>query len=559
MKNKISENWILYVAIFVMGGCGLAYQYTLSKIASDLLGNSVRQWAITIAVMMFFMGVGAEIQKYIKNKGLLDKFIIAEIFLGLLGGFGPIALLASYGSALSSYYALIQYFFICSIGLLIGFEIPLLSRINETYNSKLGDNLGNVLKMDYIGSLFGALFWVFILPKFYTLIEMGFVLGLFNLFVAGLSLWVMKKQTLHFKSILSFLIVSIAALFYGFTQSPNWTSYSEQNLYRDRIIFSTTTPYQHIVLTKSKTDDIACYINGHLQFNSFDEHIYHENLTHPIINLLHKTNPSPKRILVLGGGDGLAVRELLKYSYIKEIVLVDLDPEMTRLAQENPYFLEINKGSLKSPKITVQSKLPQKANEDIQELTLIQNNQHRPYAHQFDSVASVKVINFDALMFLENTPGLFDGIILDFPDPNSPELAKLYSKEFYSLLLQRLAPAGLIVQQSTSPIFAKEAYLSIGRTYTASGYAVIPYHDNVPTFGEWGFWIGGNVDYWNEESIKQNLNSLGEFGVETRYLNPDLVRASLIFGKEQLETEEVGITHISQSTVFEYYEQGWLQ
>ncbi|MEJ2546064.1 MAG: hypothetical protein P8Y99_18530, partial [Calditrichaceae bacterium] len=165
----------------------MAYEYTLSKVASDLLGNSVRQWAIIIGVMMFFMGIGSDVQKYFSNKFLIDQFILYEILLGLLGAFGPIALLFFYGQY-NEYYILIQYLFICSIGLIIGFEIPLITRINETYISELKFNIGAVLKMDYIGALAGSLAWIFLLPKFFTIIETAFVLGLLNVLVGGFTL-----------------------------------------------------------------------------------------------------------------------------------------------------------------------------------------------------------------------------------------------------------------------------------------------------------------------------------------------------------------------------------
>lgn len=548
---KIPKNFILYVSIFVTGGCGLAYEYTLSKIASDILGNSVRQWAIIIAVMMFFMGIGSELQKYIRNQKLLDKFILAELALGLLGGFGPIVLLASYGQW-QSHYIIIQYFFICSIGLLIGFEIPLLTRINEKYNDVLGSNLGNVLKMDYIGSLFGALLWVFVLPKFFTLIEMAFVLGFLNIFVAGITILVLQKSLFHFKSLVALLCLSMALIGFGFVNSSQWTSYSEQHLYRDKIVHSQTTPYQHIVLTESPLGDLSCYINGHLQFNSFDEHIYHEVLVHPTLNMLNK----PQRALVLGGGDGMAVRELLKYEHIQEIVLVDLDSSMTNLAQNNPLFVKVNQGALKNAKVR---KIKNRALIPSGYAPLILGNQKRPYSQDFQEVKQLKVINVDAIAFLEQIPGLFDVIILDFPDPHSIELAKLYSKGFYHLLEKHLSPRGLFIQQSTSPIFAKEAFLSIGRTIQAASFNAIPIHQNVPTFGEWGFWIAGRQEEWNYEQLKMKLQSITTLPTRLKFLTPELTRNLLHFGKEQLDTREEKVTTISQAAVYDYYLEGWLQ
>ena len=198
-RKSSKESWVLYFAMFVMGACGLAYEYTLSKVASDILGNSVRQWAIIIGVMMFFMGVGSDIQKYLSNKHLVDKFIFFEILIGLLGAFGPVTLVYAYG-AFPSHYILVQYFFVFTIGLIIGFEIPLITRINETFIRELKFNIGNVLKMDYVGALFGSLFWIFVLPLYFSTVETAFVLGILNVLVAVVTLVFFSKTGFFFQT-----------------------------------------------------------------------------------------------------------------------------------------------------------------------------------------------------------------------------------------------------------------------------------------------------------------------------------------------------------------------
>ena len=341
------ERLIIALSVFVLGGCGLAYEYTLSKISSDLLGNSARQWAIIIGVMMFFMGIGADLQKYLTKK-LFDKFIIFEVILGILGGFAPICILYAYG-ALHSYFVLIQYLFISAIGLLIGLEIPLLIRINESYVQGLKYNIGGILKMDYIGALFGALLWVFILIKHFSITETAMVLGILNVITATVALIVFNPYTFHFKKLLWGCLMSLVILGVGLSVADKWTSHAEQYLYRDRIILSKTSKYQHIVVTKSFAGEFSCYINGHLQFNSKDEYIYHENLVHPAMAIASKR----KKVLVLGGGDGLAVREIIKYPDVESIILVDLDPEMTDLARNDPNFRNLNNNSLVDARLKI--------------------------------------------------------------------------------------------------------------------------------------------------------------------------------------------------------------
>ena len=442
---------VIYLSIFGMGACGLAYEYTLSKIASDILGNSLKQWVIVISVMMFCMGVGSDAQKYLKDKKLVDKFLFGEIVLGLLGGLGPICMLFMHGS---QYYILVQYFFICSIGFLIGLEIPLLTRLNDNYTTQLKFNLGAIMKMDYIGSLVGAIVWLFVLTKFFSIVETAFVLGIINVSIAVFGALYFRKLMAWFRSLMILAVLAVGFLFYGLSQASSWTSYAEQSLYKDRIIYSETSPFQHIVLTEANNGVINCFINRHLQFSSFDEHIYHEVLVHPAMQLAK----SRKNILVLGGGDGLAVRELLKYDDVESVTLVDLDPFMINLAKNNPVINALNEGSLSNAKVrSFESAAVSRG--PVESLAVMNRNSIK---REEQTVADISVYNIDALNFVKDINGFYDVMILDFPDPNSHDLAKLYSREFYGALMKRLAPNGIVIQQSTSPIHAKEAFLCIG-------------------------------------------------------------------------------------------------
>ena len=551
LQVRSPESMVLYISMLVMGACGIAYEYTFCKIASDLLGDSVRQWAIIIGIMMFFMGVGSDVQKYIGDRNIFDKFIVAEVCLGLAGGFGPVIMLFVFGS-FPSHYILAQYFFIITIGLLIGFEIPLLTRINQTYTKELKLNLAGVLKMDYIGSLGGALLWVFWLPKFFIMTQTAFVLGAFNVFTACVTLVYFRKLISKKKAVASFSFASLALLIAGFTTAENFTSHAEQYLYRDKIVFSTTSSYQHIVITESRGRDIACYINGHLQFHSFDEHIYHENLIHPAFAIA----PVRKNILVLGGGDGLAVREILKYPEVNSITLCDIDPMMTELAVQNPYFTALNQNSLKNSKLTI---LKNHALIPVGQEKIIVPNQIKPYQEKTGEVATVNIINLDAALFVEQISGLYDIIIIDFPDPNAPGLSKLYSKKFYSNIKKKLSATGIIVQQATSPVMAREAFLCIGRTMRDAGLSVIPYHDNVPSFGEWGWWIGGKETMSQKKAIREKIESVTRLDVSTKYLTAGLLKSSLEFGRNQLQTNQTAINTIMRSCVYDYYIKGWQQ
>lgn len=549
VPKRGKESLILGFSMFAMGGCGLAYEYTFSKTASDLLGNSARQWAIIIGVMLFFMGVGADVQKYVKDRGLIDKLLLSELLLGFLGGFGPIALLFAY-SHFASHFVLVQYFFISAIGLLIGFEIPLITRINENYSEDLRINLGRILKMDYIGSLCGALVWIFILPHFFTMVEAAFVLSFFTTGVAFLGLFYFRRMLVFFPGVLVAGLVSVTALGFAFTRAGDWTSYAEQYLFIDRIVFSETSKYQHIVLTESPQGEIACYINGRLQFNSTDEHIYHEMLVHPAMELVQRR----RKILVLGGGDGLAIREILKYGDVESVLLVDIDPMITDLASQNSYFTALNQHSLSDSRTRV---MKNRALIGIGKEKIDVLNQNFPRDGRIGSVAEVHILNADAAKYIEQIPGRFDVVILDFPDPNSPELAKLYSLQFYQLLKSKLAKDGLFVQQSSSPVHTREAFLCIGRTMEQAGFAVLPYRENVPSFGEWGWWIGGHADRWTRERLQNQFQGIDSLSVETRYLTAELMRASRYFGRLQLTSNHLDVSTITSPRVYDYYLRAW--
>ena len=324
-----------------IGICGISYEYTFSKLASDILGDSVKQWAIIIGLMMFFMGVGADLQKYFPDRTIVDQFIFLEIILGLLGGIGPTSALIAFGH-FHDYFILIHYSFICLIGLLIGLEIPLLSRVNQKVVPSLKHNLGLILKMDYIGSFIGALIWVFVLPGFLNILEISFFMGIINVLVALFTWFWFRKKVNYSKIIPLSGIVVLIVLLVGLLQGGKLAITAEQKLYRDRIIFSQTSAYQRIVMTESHNGVLYLYINGHLQFSSADEFIYHEFLVHPVL----ATAKNRKNILVLGGGDGLAVREILKYPDVESITLVDLDPTMTTLATNHPKLVQLNNRSL---------------------------------------------------------------------------------------------------------------------------------------------------------------------------------------------------------------------
>ena len=541
------ERFALGVIMFLLGGCGLAYEYTLSKIASDLLGNSVQQWATMIATMLFAMGMGADRQKHTPEAEVADRLVSTQVWLAVLGGFGPLVMIHGF-ALLPQLYIVIQYGLAFAVGLLIGYEIPLMMRINEQAEPQMRFNLAQVLKMDYVGALVGALLWTFLLIRYLSIDRISFVVGLATM-VSSILCYVLYRKKLSRPRTRVFEILGGAALVtVGLIIGRDLTLKAEQFLYRDPIVTSITTPFQHIVLTENQSGNVCCYINGHLQFNAADEQIYHENLVHPAMHLSDRR----KRVLILGGGDGLALREVLRYPEVKVVTLVDLDPMMTAMASSDPKLVRLNEGSMTDPRVTrrAASGVSQGAS-----YRNIQSSQYERFPSVFHETATLHVVNLDAAEFVKSVNESYDVVIMDFPDPNSPDLAKLYGRPFYDHLEHMLDPGGVIVQQSGSCVQAREAFLCIGRTLTAAGFGAVPYHDNVPSFGEWGWWIA--VKGKPAAETRAALSGLEPLQSPTRYLTSELVAASLVFGKDQLASNHRDFTSLTEPRVYHYHLQGW--
>jgi len=291
----------------------------------------------------------------------------------------------------------------------------------------------------------------------------------------------------------------------GFVYADRLTTISEENLYSDDIVFAKSSLYQRIVITRWK-DDLRLFLNGHLQFSSRDEYRYHEALVHPGLQSL----TSPRRVLVLGGGDGLAIREILKYEAVERIQLVDLDPEMTRLFSQNTLLTQLNQNSFHSSK--------------------------------------VMVTNADAFIWLQESIDFFDFIVVDFPDPTNYSLGKLYTTSFYRLLQKHLSASGLAVIQSTSPLFAKQSYWCIVNTLRSVGFETTPYHVYVPSFGEWGFVLASLRPFVPQNHYLQGL----------KFLNTETALTLFQFPKD-MQAVSTEINRLNNQALVQYYESEWHQ
>jgi spermidine synthase len=464
---------LLFISVLLVAACGLVYELVAGTLASYLVGDSVFQFSTIIGTYLFAMGIGSALSRYL-NRGLVYRFVWIELLLGMIGGFSSALLMLAF--AFTQGFELVLYALVLVMGVLVGLEIPLLMRIvRDRYEFR--DVIAHVLTFDYLGALGASLLFPILLVPRLGLVRSAMLFGLVN---AGVALWttyLFSAQLSSTRTLRVACLVVLCALGVGMADARRITATAEDNIYADDIIFARDTRYQHLVLTRFK-DDLRLFLNSHLQFSSRDEYRYHEALIHPGLAAV----PAPRRVLVLGGGDGLAVREILKYPQIESITLVDLDPEMTKLFSTHPMLTRLNDKAFLSPR--------------------------------------VHVINADAFPWVDSNTESFDFLVIDFPDPTNYSLGKLYTTAFYRAAARHLSAQGLMVVQSTSPMFARDSFWCIAETLKQSGLETYPYHVYVPSFGEWGFVLASRREYAPPVSLPGGLRFVNVEGLPALFQFP---------------------------------------
>jgi spermidine synthase len=266
----------LLISVFVIASCGLVYELIAGTLASYLLGDSVTQFSTVIGAYLFAMGIGSWLSRYVV-RGLIARFIQIELAVGILGGFSApvLFLIFAYVGA----FRLALYALVLIIGILVGLEIPLIMRLlKQQFAFK--DLVSQVLTLDYLGALAVSLLFPLLLAPQLGLIRTSLLFGLLNVLVAAWALWLFRDQLPQLRWLRGQCVAALLALAAGFVAADQITALAEENLYADQIIFTHTSPYQRIVLTRWK-DDLRLFLNGNLQFSSRDEYRYHEALVHP--------------------------------------------------------------------------------------------------------------------------------------------------------------------------------------------------------------------------------------------------------------------------------------
>ena len=471
----------LLASVFVVAACGLVYELAAGTLASYLLGDSILQFSTVIGTYLFAMGVGSYLSRFFERQ-LIAHFLRIELLVGLVGGLMPVSLFALQSLSSPSFrFAL--YAMVLLVGTLVGLEIPLVMRILKRQSGGgLKQLVSQVLTFDYLGALAVSVAFPLLLVPHLGLIRTGAFFGLLNAAVAVWALWLFRGELRRVAAHAAACAFVIAALLLAFVGADRVTTWAEDRFYADSVLFSESTPYQRVVVTAS-AQGVRLFLNGNLQFHSRDEYRYHEALVHPAM----AAQGAPKRVLVLGGGDGMAVREVLAYPGVEQVTLVELDPRMTQLFSTQPLLRQLNRDALRSPK--------------------------------------VRIVNADAFAWLEADAGTYDVIVVDFPDPTNFAVGKLYTTSFYRLIDQHLAASGYAVVQTTSPLIARRSFWTVAATIEAVGLATTPYHAHVPSFGEWGFIVASRRPYRLPTVLPDGLRFLSPADLPTLFNFPlDMAR-----------------------------------
>lgn len=553
--NLLGHDFLLITVMAVLAGCGLIYEYLLSHYAGRVLGSVESAIYAMIGTMIVAMGIGAFLARWFKDA--FTAFAWLESLIALVG-MGCILAIASIIAVsyslphifseifnlpadtvlngyvfekLQEWSRFLPYVFGLLLGLLIGMEIPLIARIRQqVYGRFLENNAGTIYGADYIGAGVGAAIWVSIMLAM-PIMQAAAWTALFNIIAGLVFLWRYHQHVRFAKLLLVCHVLLLVFFAFVLVLGTSWMKNLSNVLYKDKVIYSQATKYQHLVLTErlSRNQPNAItdlYLNGRLQFSSVDEQIYHSMLVYPAMLASNRHD----RVLIIGGGDGLALRDVLKWP-VKHVTLVDLDGQLLNLFGNDV-------GDYDAPE-KIRTRLT----------TLNNHSMSDPRAEIRTADAFLEV---EAMLAKGER---FDTILIDLPDPNHPDLNKMYSDYFYNHVRQLLASDGAVAVQSTSPYHAKKAFLSIAKTMKAAGFGYVEqYQQNIPSFGQWGWTIATTAG----KSASQRIRETNELSVPSRWVSKEYLLASFVFPNhyfEQINTIEVN--RLGSGILYDYYRQAW--
>ncbi|MDQ6963086.1 MAG: polyamine aminopropyltransferase [Mariprofundaceae bacterium] len=553
MKNLRLYDMSIFIIMASLAACGLIYEYLLSHYAGRILGAMEIAVYTIIGIMIVSMGIGAFLARLIRCP--FTAFVALEVGIAVLGASSvlviggcfalsqlfPEILIQTFGLPdewtprggmiewAETFARLTPYLMAALLGMMIGMEIPLIARVRQhLYQAYLEHNTGTIYGMDYIGAGVGAALWVMFMLSMDVSTSASLTASV-NLLMGLFFLLCFRKYIRFFKLFIVLHVLVAAFVLVLFSYGSDWESSMEDMLYTDHVVYRLNTPYQHLVLTErlvsaERPKVLSLYINGHTQFASNDEHIYHSMLVYPAL----AASARHEKLLLVGGGDGLALRDMLRWNP-EQITVLELDAEMIRFFSQpmrvegeviNQPLLALNEYSFSDPRVNV-------------------------------------IINdaFSAVDDLIRQGEVFDSIIVDLPDPSHPDLNKLYSTRFYAKLKLLLAGDGALVVQSTSPYHAKNTFLCIAKTMQHAGFSSVEqYHHNVPSFGEWGWSIAVNQG----QAARQRLAQLKHMPIEDAWLGKDKMLSAFVFSKHYYDdVNAIKVNRLGSGVAYQYHQNDW--
>lgn len=453
--------FLVLATVFVCAACGLVYELELVALASYLIGDSVTQASVVLSVMVFAMGVGSLLAKRLRCRAAVG-FGLLEALLALLGGCSALALYACFTWLGGARYALVA-FSLC-IGVLIGAEIPLLMTLIQRVarcaegpaaaprpgdsgpgshgrgtEQDAGGTVADLFAADYVGALVGGLAFPFLLLPWLGQLTSALLTGAVNVAAgAALVLWLFGRDLTSRQRLLVLVVnaVVLGVLATATALVDDFERAARRAVYGDEVRVAVQSPVQEIVLTGPAEGPPDLFLDGRLRISGRDEYRYHQALVHPAMRGPHA------RVLVLGGGDGLAAREVLRYAGVESVTVVEVDPAVVRLARTDPALARLNGHAYGDPR--------------------------------------VRVVHADAFRWLRDAlprgaSEPYDVVISDLPNPGITASTKLYSEEFYGLAARVLAPGGRLAVHAGPLRASPRTYWTVEATLRSAGFAARPY------------------------------------------------------------------------------------
>ncbi|MEW5660576.1 polyamine aminopropyltransferase, partial [Streptomyces cinereoruber] len=437
VRPREAVRFPVLAVVFVCAACGLVYELELVALSSYLIGDSVTQASVVLSVMVFAMGLGSLLAKRLRCRAAVG-FGLVEAALALVGGCSAMVLYAAFAWLGESRYVVVA--FSLAIGVLIGAEIPLLMSLIQRTGREPGsgepdDAAGTVADLfaaDYVGALVGGLAFPFLLLPWLGQLTGALVTGAVNAVAGGgLVLWVFRRDlTARSRALLLAVNLGVLAVLATATVLvDDFEQAARRAVYGEDVRVAVHTDLQEVVVTGGPEGPPDLFLDGRLRVSGEDEYRYHEALVHPAMNGPHA------RVLIVGGGDGMAVREVLRHPGVRSVTVVELDPGVVRLARTDPALARLNAQAFRDPR--------------------------------------VRVVHEDAFHWLRGAADRvrerYDVVLSDLPDPGITPSTKLYSEEFYGLVARILGPSGRFAVHAGSVTDRPRTYWTVDATLRAAG------------------------------------------------------------------------------------------